>query len=106
MRPGGSRDPARAERRAETSACLDITLPREPLCWDRQLEMRRGLHRAEAWGEQGGFPEEGSWNGALRNRMGELIDKGGEPVPGCHLRERKAGHLKSQLVGKGEVEGG
>lgn len=44
--------------------------------------LRRSLfHQAE----QGGFLEEGSRNGALRNGIGELIDKGGEPAPGWHL---------------------
>lgn len=42
--------------------------------WDRQLDTRRGLSvylsctNFGGWGEQGGFLEEGSWSGALRNR--------------------------------------
>ena len=51
------------------SPCL-----RERSSWDGQLDTRRGLcvclscTQFGGWGEWGGFLEEGSWSGALRNR--------------------------------------
>lgn len=43
---------------------------------------RSVFRQAAGGGEQGGLPDEGSWNGAPRNGMGQLVGKGEAPVPG------------------------